>query len=96
MRTPLLVTICLVCTTGGVMAQHQEHISVPHEIGNRANGFSYQPTPSEVVPREALSGARPSKAQLDATDWTLESIDRSLLRNEGLSERDVPAFTPSR
>jgi hypothetical protein len=69
---------------------------VPYEIGNRANGFNYQPTPNEVVPREISAGVRPSKAQQASTDEALEHIDRSLLREEGLDPREAPAFTPHR
>jgi hypothetical protein len=78
--------------TGVATAQHHDDTSVPRVIGNRANGFSYQPTPNEVAPREAAAGVRPSKAQQDASDQTLETIDRNLLREEGLSEKDVPSF----
>jgi hypothetical protein len=95
MRAPALAAICLVCMTGAALAQQQDRSSVPHEIGNRANGFNYQPSPGEVVGREERVGVRPSRAQLEKMDQTLESIDFSLLRDEGLSERSVPAFKPS-
>jgi hypothetical protein len=63
-------------------------------IGNRANGFSYQPTPGEVRPREMAAGVRPSDAKQADTDHTLETIDRNLLQDEGMSSKTVPAFTP--
>jgi hypothetical protein len=63
-------------------------------IGNRANGFSYQPTPEEVVPREKALGVRPSPAQQSATDEELERIDRDLLRKEGVSPGSVPDIKP--
>jgi hypothetical protein len=66
---------------------------VPRKIVNCANGFCYQPAPSEVIPREASAGVRPSKAQQDAAGRTLEAIDRSFLREEGLSEKSLPVFT---
>jgi hypothetical protein len=64
--------------------------SVPTEIGNRANGLSYQPTPSEVLPREKAAGLLPSTTQRDATSQELERMDRDLLREEGLSTKSVP------
>ena len=64
--------------------------SVPTEIGNRANGLSYQPTPSEVLPREKAAGLLQSPAQRDATSQELERMDKELLREEGLSTKSVP------
>jgi hypothetical protein len=64
--------------------------SVPTEIGNRANGLNYQPTPSEVLPREKAAGLLPSAGQRDATSQELENMDRDLLREEGLSTKSVP------
>jgi hypothetical protein len=93
MRIPLLALICIICMTGTTVAQRMNGTAIPREIGNRANGFNYQPSPVEVVPREISAGVRPSKARQAATDRTLESIDRTLLRDEGLNERDAPVFT---
>jgi hypothetical protein len=96
MRALTLSAIYLVCMTGAGLAQHQDRTSVPYEIGNHANGFNYQPSPGEVVGKEERVGVRPSRAQFETMDHTLESIDFSLLHDEGLSERSVPAFKPSR
>jgi hypothetical protein len=95
MRAPALAAICLVCMAASALAQQQDRTSVPYEIGNRANGFNYQPSPGEVVGKEERVGVRPSRAQFKTMDHTLESIDFSLLHDEGLSERNVPAFKPS-
>ncbi|MEA2737389.1 MAG: hypothetical protein QOH05_696 [Acetobacteraceae bacterium] len=65
----------------------------PTEIGNRANGFSYQPTPSEVVPRERSAGVQPSAAREKAENQDLERMDADLLREEGLSTKSVPNLT---
>ena len=65
------------------------------EIGNRANGLSYQPTPAEVVPLEQSSGVRPSTAHQNATDHELERLDRRLLQNEGMSTSSVPTIPPT-
>jgi hypothetical protein len=80
---------------GAATAQAPVGDSVPREIGNRAHGFSFQPTPSEVIPRETSAGVRPSKAQEDATNQDLQALDRSLLRNEGLNP-NVPVFSPGK
>ncbi len=66
--------------------------SVPREIGNRAHGFSVQPTPDEVRPREAASGVRPSGSRLEATDRALQQLDKDLLHDEGLKATTVPSF----
>jgi hypothetical protein len=89
-----IATVWVVCMASAAMAQGADSWSVPREIGNCANHFCYQPTPGEVIPREVLAGMRPSRAQQDATGRTLEAIDRSLLREEGLSEKNLPVFTP--
>jgi hypothetical protein len=64
--------------------------SSPAVIGNRANHFSYQPTPGEVDGRERSMGVRPTDTQQQATDRRLEQLDRSLLRAEGSSTDTVP------
>ena len=83
---------CAVCTTDPSVAQSSRDTSIPQEIGNRAHGFSYQPTPSEVRPREAAAGIRPSSDREEARDRQLQQIDRDLLRDEGLPPRSVPSF----
>ena len=67
--------------------------SVPAEIGNRANGLNYQPTPGEVGPREKAAGLLPPTSQQRATNQELEQLDRDLLRDEGLSTKSVPDLT---
>jgi hypothetical protein len=64
-------------------------------IGNRANHFSYQPTPGEVDGRERAMGIRPTYTQQRETDRKLEQLDRDLLRAEGSSTKTVPDM-PSR
>jgi hypothetical protein len=80
MRTPLLAVTVAVLLTGGVTPPDTRNALVPPEIGNRADGFSYQPTPSEVIPRERAAGVQPSPAQQAATDRELQLIARSLGR----------------
>jgi hypothetical protein len=80
MRLPLLAIPVAALLTGGMAPQGPGNTSVPREIGNRANGFSYQPTPSEVIPRERAAGVRPSAAQQAATDRELQRIARDLGR----------------
>lgn len=94
MRLPVLAVAWVVCLTGAAMAQRADGNSIPSEIGNHANGFAYQPTPSEVYPREVAAGLLPSKEHQVPTDRTLEDLDRSLLRGEGLNTESVPVFTP--
>jgi hypothetical protein len=93
MRVLFVATVWIVCMASVAIAQNKDGI-VPREIANCANGFCYQPTPSKVIPREVSAGVRPSNAQQEATDQTLEIIDRSLIREEGLSEKNLPVFTP--
>jgi hypothetical protein len=93
MRLLLLAVTWVVCATGSAMAQPTNRNSIPCEIGNRANGFSYQPTPGEVYPREVMAGLWPSKRDQAPTNRTLAELDRSLLRSEGLSTQSVPVFT---
>lgn len=79
--------------TAAAVAQSPGEGSVPREIGNRANGFDYEPTPSEVGPREKAAGVRPPAAQQKATDQILEQTDKNLLREEGRSTKGVPNMT---
>jgi hypothetical protein len=94
MRMALLVAMAPFCFMGAAAAQTADGGSVPRSIGNRANGFSYQPTPGEVVQKEKAAGVRPSTASQQATDQELEKVDRDLLRKEGLSTSSVPKMTP--
>jgi hypothetical protein len=78
---------------GGAMAQGADGGSPPREIGNRANGYDYQPTPNEVGPREKAAGVVPPPAQQQAEDQDLARIDKHLLESEGLSTSSVPKLT---
>jgi hypothetical protein len=90
MRVAIVIAIATICLTGAASAQSSNESSVPRVIGNRANGFSYQPTPSEVVPREEAEGLRPSRMSQEQVNRELEKIDRDLLREEGASTSSVP------
>jgi hypothetical protein len=92
MRIVILAMIYVVCAADPSIARPIQDASVPQEIGNRAHGFSYQPTPAEVRPREAAAGVRPSSVRQEAMDRTLQRLDRDLLRDEGLPPRTVPSF----
>jgi hypothetical protein len=76
------------CSATSVMAQ-----SPPAANGNRANGFSYQPTPGEVAPRERAAGMQPPAAQREQINRDLERTDKKLLQDEGLSIKSVPKIT---
>jgi hypothetical protein len=89
MRMQLVALIAALFTGAPAMAQAQE----PSEIGNRANGFSYQPTPDEVAPRERAAGIQPSTAHEQAVNRDLEHMDQDLMREEGLSTQSVPKLT---
>jgi hypothetical protein len=78
MRLHMITTIGWLCLT--TMAAAQTIDRIPGEIGNRANGFSYQPTPGEVVPREQQAGIRPSSPQEKAMDADLDRMYNSLMR----------------
>jgi hypothetical protein len=94
MRMALLVAIATFCLMGAAAAQTAGDGSIPRRIGNRANGFSYQPTPREVVSKEKAAGVRPSTASQQATDQELRDMDHRLLLEEGLSTSSVPSLTP--
>jgi hypothetical protein len=93
-RIALLITVATFCLIGTVAAQTTNDVSIPRRIGNRANGFSYQPTPREVVSKEKAAGVRPSTASQQATNQELGDIDRRLLHEEGLSTSSVPRLAP--
>ena len=63
---------------------------IPREIGNRANGFSYQPTPGEVGPREEAAGVQPPEAQRNATDADLEPMYNTLMRDYPQDQTKAP------
>jgi hypothetical protein len=90
MRMAFIVAAALFSLSGPAVAQNENAPGIPRDIGNRANGFSYQPTPSEVVPREEAAGVRPSGASEEQTNRELEKMDRDLLREEGAGTASVP------
>ena len=93
MRVYVSTMIAVLSFTGSAMAQGTETGSPPREIGNRANGYDYQPTPSELAPREKAAGIVPPAAQQRAENQELDSIDKQLLQSEGLSTKSVPKLT---
>ncbi len=93
MRSCFWVAIAALCLSTPAVAQSTVNRSTPSEIGNRANGRDYQPTPGEVAPRERAAGVQPSANQEKATNQDLEKLDDSLLRQEGLSTKSVPKLT---
>ncbi len=93
MRKMSIVMIAMFSLGGTVMARNPDGNGIPREIGNRANGRSYQPTPAEVEPREKAADIRPSAQQEHADDRELQHLDKKLLRSEGLSTKSVPEIT---
>ncbi|WP_428539088.1 hypothetical protein [Rhodopila sp.] len=85
--TLLILLAALLCSAIPAVAQS------PAENGNRANGFSYQPTPSQVAPREKAAGVQPQAAQQKRANRDLEQTDKQLLQEEGLSTKSVPKLT---
>lgn len=96
MRTISIAMIAAFSLAGTAMAQNTDGGTIPREIGNRANGKSYQPTPAEVEPREKAADIRPSAEQERANNKELRHIDRNLLQSEGLSTKSVPNMTNDR
>jgi len=90
MRVFVFTMIAVLSFAGAAMAQGAETGSPPKEIGNRANGYDYQPTPSELAPREKAAGIVPPAAQQRAENQELDRIDKELLQSEGLSTKSVP------
>ena len=91
MRVPLFAVLAALCSTTVAIAQ-----APPAANGNRANGFSYQPTPGQVVPRERAAGVQPPAAQQEKNNRDLERTDKKLLQDEGLSTKSVPKITNDR
>jgi hypothetical protein len=58
--------------------------------GNHANGNVYQPTPTQVLPLERRDGVAATPSQATENGRTLETIDRDLLRSDGVSTSSVP------
>jgi hypothetical protein len=97
MRVFVFTMIAVLSFTGAAMAQGAGGGgSPPREIGNRANGYDYQPTPSELAPREKAAGIVPAPAQQRAENQELDSLDKQLLQSEGLSTKSVPKITESK
>jgi hypothetical protein len=96
MRVYVTTMIAVLSFTSAAMAQGTETGSPPREIGNRANGYDYQPTPSELAPREKAAGIVPPPAQQRAENQELDSLDKQLLQSEGLSTKSVPKITDSK
>lgn len=92
MHLLVISTVALFGIATAATAQSADPRSVPREIGNRAHGFSYQPTPGEVRPREISTGVRPPVERQFATDHALRILDRNLLHEEGLGTESVPSF----
>jgi hypothetical protein len=92
MRLAVFAVISIVCAMGPAIAQPADEAAIPRVIGNHANGFDYQPTPREVLPREILAGARPPGGREALTNQDLGELDRRLLQSEGLSTKSVPKF----
>ena len=89
---PLLLLAASFCAATPAAAQN----SAPQANGNRANGLSYQPTPSQVVPREKAAGVQPPAAQQERANRDLRQTDRKLLQEEGLSTKSVPKLSDHR
>jgi hypothetical protein len=90
----IVVAVVAIGFSGSAIGQTRgTDAMVPQVIGNRANGFSYQPRPSEVYPREVAAGVRPSPAAQTATDHALAELATELLRSEGKDVSSVPDFT---
>ncbi len=83
-----LVAALLILGTQGALAQDTRP---PAEIGNRANGLSYQPTLGGIEAREQSAGVRPSGRQLSTEDQALDSINRQLLGPKATPPVQAPA-----
>ena len=90
MRAYLFAIIALLGLATAAAAETAGGGSVPAQIGNRANGRDYQPTPQEVAPREKAAGIQPPASQERANSQDLDRIDRNLLQSEGLGTKSVP------
>jgi hypothetical protein len=91
MRSYIFTVIVVFSFASGALAQGAGgNGSPPKEIGNRANGYDYQPTPSELAPREKAAGIVPSATQNRTENQELDRIDKNLLQSEGMSTKSVP------
>ena len=90
----LMTMLCaLACATTPSLAQDTGAASPPRAIGNQANGLSYQPTPSEVAPRERAAGIQQNKDDEAAKNRDLEAIGKDALRGVGQNTESVPKMT---
>ncbi len=83
-----LAAALLVLGTQGALAQDSRP---PAEIGNRANGLSYQPTLGGTEAREQSAGVLPSGRQLSTEDQELDRINRQLLGPKAAPPVQTPA-----
>jgi len=90
MRGPIVIVVAVIGFAAPALAQTAPTPSAPAEIGNRANGKDYQPTPNEVVPREQSAGVLPNVAHQQAENKAVEQIDRDALKKVGQSTQSVP------
>jgi hypothetical protein len=95
MRLAIFAVVSTICAMSPAIAQRVDEAAIPRVIGNRANGFNYQPTPREVRPLEIQAGARPPGSREVLTNQDLGELDRRLLQSEGLSTKSVPKFEVS-
>ena len=95
MRAQLLAMLLALGISTAATAENPPN-SIPADIGNRANGRDYQPTPKEVSPREKAEGVEQSPSSHRATNQELWELDKNLLKTEGLSTKSVPQATGTR
>jgi len=87
MRIVSLAAMTLLLGAGPTFAQPA---APPAEIGNRANGFDYQPTQGAVQAREKAAGITPDQQQQQQEDQTLLQLDHKLLGNQLLPPGTPP------
>jgi len=90
MRNSLLVALPLLVICAAAQAQTTRNDAPPAQIGNRANGHEYQPTPDVVAPREQAAGVAPSASHDQQNNQTLTNLDRNLMKSEGLNPDNTP------
>jgi hypothetical protein len=97
MRVTLVVVAVTFGLAGAALAQTSGSVNtgtkngtVPAEIGNRANGLSYQPSAGSVGLREHAAGVAQSGQARRATDDALWKLDKQSLQKEGQSTASVP------
>ena len=90
MDSRILFAVMALAVAGGSAVAQTKDSSVPSQIGNRANGLSYQPTPGQVGPREQAAGVAPRAQQQQRTNDDLFRMDAQSLKSEGLSPNSVP------